>query len=1691
MSEAVLQRLQKFQEKLLDLTKRNRLLNFRAARVSSVRIVDELPAEVFSLLFRDRKALSFSPRLEDVPSPADEPASRNGAENSGTADSDTETETETETAALAGTETSTEAAALADGTPDTLALPRESAACDRIDDATVAAPSPLAVDDEDGTLDEEGPAIFTRQYQPYTAEHVAPRHRDRILQTDLDVSRLDYNLLRIHQQARSALEEQGFNTLFLAVGAVEWFEAEAPRRPLLAPILLLPVELRRRSPRSPFHLHATEEDPLLNPSLAMLLDRELRAELPELPDDIEQLDVQALFQEVSELVHPLPGWRVLNDTWLGLFSFTKFIMYKDLEAFSPLYAENPLVRRLCGEDADVGSPGDNADVGSPGDNADEEAAPTQAEPERSLDESTDPRKIFQVLDADSSQQEAILAIRSGKSLVLEGPPGTGKSQTITNVIAECLSAGQRVLFVSEKMAALEVVFNRLREVGLADFCLELHSRHASKRQVIEELSRTLSIASEAPASDGEQALDQLRGVREQLNGYVDGLTTPLEPLGVSPFEALERAVELEDAREVRAPLQDIETWPRERLDGARELLERLAGAWRSVRERFPDRDAHPWRGSSLEALSYQSSIAIRQALESALQKLERVRETAPGLAELACVRTPETLDGCDELCDLVDLLLESPRPAPKALQDSAWTGPGEEVRLLLRDLEAYQERIASWEGRWSESLLETDLDGLLARGRARPGLGRFLKPGWWRDRKTLCACAQAERVPPHEQLVGDLERAREARELRSSLRERRDRGLQLFGVAWHGESSDLRELNRVTDWIVSYRRFLEGEAIENRLRIACEGVDDAASTRDMRQALGDNLNELRESRADLRDAAALDERLAFDGAAEGRPFEFLATRLGEMNSELDALHDHGRLVAADRACREEHSVLGVFIDQAIDENLEPDELGDAFERAFWYWWLDHALSQRRELTQFSRENHTRAIREFRDLDLRQLFIARERLRGRLLESLPDGTWEASAKSELGILQREVRRKRGHKPLRKLFQLIPNALVRLKPCFLMSPLSVAQYLDPGKSQFDVVIFDEASQIAPEDALGAIARSKQLVVVGDSRQLPPTSFFQVDASQDTEDDDTPDLESILDECIVAGFPRRLLRWHYRSRHESLISFSNELFYDGRLHTFPSVSCRTDRAGVSLRYLEDAVYDRGKTQSNPREADEVARAVFEHFRERPHLSLGVGTFSQAQQVAILDRIEELRRKDESLENFFGENLPEHFFIKNLENIQGDERDVIFLSVGYGPDASGKVHLNFGPLNKSGGERRLNVLVTRARRQLVVFSSLRASDIDPARLSSRGGLLLRQYLEYAERGGSASTRAATPERDASGAIVRAVTKRLEEAGYVVDPLVGNSRSRLDLAVRTAASEGEEGADGGERYLLGIECDGASYREADTARDRDRLRQQVLEGLGWRLYPIWSVEWFRNQRTEAQRLEEMLEKARDGRLEAEVLPLLARFERAGPPVSRRRPTDDQESGAAADGGAVADYELVATEACGEPDEFEADNERIGELVARVVNVEAPIHIDELARRVASAWGISRITRSVVREVEALVARQLEAGEIERGSESEEGAEFLWRAGDRKAPPRRRTEGAPREPELLCLEELTEAAELVLSREFRMGRDDLTARVAKLLGYQRTGKKLRDRIGLGIDRLLAEGRIQEREGSLELASEMA
>jgi very-short-patch-repair endonuclease len=1154
------------------------------------------------------------------------------------------------------------------------------------------------------------------------------------IQTNHSIAALNKVLYHLRYTSHTIQEEQGFNVLFVTFGMLKWKESPSSDFSM-APLILVPVQIDRESADSPYAIQMAEDDIVVNPVLQTKLTGDFGIELPDITNDITKSQLLEFLERVSDLVGAHEDWEVVHQATIGAFNFLTLLLIKDFELNKELFKAHPLIQILSGVDG----------VNLP----EFDKVPDAKE----LDDLVDPDTVYEIMDADSSQQEAIEAAKRGVSFVLQGPPGTGKSQTIANIIAESLMAGKKVLFVSQKMAALEVVQNRLNQKGLGDFCLEVHSHKMDKREVITRLMRSLSNRRlPTPNQNYRLQRQELKQLRDELNSYVRQLHEPRFELGISLHKAHGHLAKYLDTPQLIFTLTSLASLSTTQFNKLHSTVRELA----SYKDIIVKSKQHRWWGYK----GFNSSLQTREELAVEL------RRTAQAIIELH-----------DRMCVVASTL---EMPSPQTVLES----------IELLDILA-----------WFNPIIFTEaLQGAVHRYlKAYASFARYIDFQYWNAALKLRA-ASKQRTLPKASVVVPL----------------------------------LKNVQKIYAKL-DKDKFSEIEA--SRTGNDLEGI------KHLRQAILDGFKHAE----DLFDKSDIPATLQckFDQT----PSE-LANWFIDHSENVSDLVDWTNFNSA----RKEASDLGLgdFVSKAFEEKIEPSLLEEAFLRRFYLLISEQIVQDRPLLQKFRGSLQSEMIQRFRSLDLSLIENTPREIQAKLLANKPQASWIQAGSAETSILRREYNKKRRIMPLRKLFYEISNLLQALKPCLMMSPLTVSQLLDPNLYHFDLVVFDEASQIPPEYAMGAFVRAKQVIVAGDRQQLPPTNFFQTIESEEFENEnevfEEASFESILNSFDSFGFPSKMLNWHYRSKDETLIAYSNYHFYENRLYTFPNSASDGLDTGLKFIYVPDGVYKRGVgARHNLVEARKVAELVHEHLTKTPELSLGIVAFSMSQRRAIEVEIDNLRKNHPEINALFSYDVDEPIFIKNLENVQGDERDVIILSVGYGKDETRKMTMNFGPINREGGARRLNVAVTRARSSLKLVASIEPEDIDLTHSNSVGATLLRNYLEVARDGVKAvyKDERLSSDTEFESPFEQSVYQELARRGIQLKPQVGVSSYRIDFGVVDPEQPG--------RFLLGLECDGAAYHSAFTARDRDRLRQQILEGLGWKIHRIWSRDWIQNREGEIQ----------------------------------------------------------------------------------------------------------------------------------------------------------------------------------------------------------------------------------------------
>ncbi len=1261
-----------------------------------------------------------------------------------------------------------------------------------------------------------------------------------ILPTPFSPEVLDTAMIRLERKSRASFEEAGDHTLFLALGLLRW--VDLTKQPRCAPLLMVPIALQRRTNRSSWKIARESEATVFNPSLIEKLRADYAIDLTcfaeELPGDDYGIDVAQIFGRIRAEIQSMPQWRLEESALLGHFSFTKQVMWRDLERLSTRLDQTPILSALT----------DQRDRGFP------EGAGVPAA--AAIDCAFPPESILCPLDADASQLAAVLAAAGGESFILQGPPGTGKSQTITNLITHCLAMGKTVLFVAAKMAALSVVHKRLQQCQVDAFCLELHSHAANKKMVVDQLGQALDLA---PDMDSEQRFRshcaQLADARARLNGYCTSINQP-HPSGWSARALIARMLDLAKIPRIGL-LQAPPSLTRADLAARLERIGQYATRVSQTHE--PLRHPLRWVNQTTWTPFFQEDF------ENHLEDLRRHFDSFATAAEpigrwLALDLKLVNLNELRQLLEVLLVLAEIRGISQKLVLATDRPTLTHELGVLGKIALQRLKLDRSLMTRYQPALYHLDLRDLLAR--LNKACDAFALVAWWMlrgPRRQLRAVAHAATLPSDRQLIEDLQRAQEVIALDQQLDQasadlqpylHTEQGLALLASEIEQGTLLIGKMDALTTTPhLGPAKFVALLLEKSRIAGKPQPIV-PADVHTASQTLYDWLTGLTAKLCALNrltGAQALDELTLAD----------LLLRLQHAQTGANQLRDWCLYLAARTALEGEPEA--VVIEAAENGQLAVDQLAPAFERAYLFHLTQQVWQADPNLHQFDSANHERILAQFRALDRDLGDLAGRMAQLELRRRVPAGP-----KIELDFLRRELNKKIRHPPIRRLFEKIPSLRQRLKPCMLMSPLSVAQYLTPDAC-FDIVIFDEASQIPTADAVGAIARGRQLIVVGDSKQLPPTRFFEraADPENDRFADQPEELESILDECRSSGMRELRLDWHYRSQHEHLIAFSNSHYYDGRLQTFPSADNLAGRIGVSRQPVPDGAYQRG-ARVNPQEAQAVVAEVIRRLEspQERQRSLGIVTFSAPQQALIEDLLEVMRYERPDLDLYFGSGVAEPIFVKNLENVQGDERDVILFSICYGPDEEGKVWMNFGPLNQDGGERRLNVAVTRARQQLIVFSTLTPDKIDLKRTRATGVKHLRLFLEYAERGPS---RLATV-RDAQGehSIEARLQASLKARGHHLTAQLGCSDYRIDLAIHHPRDP--------RRLLLGIECDGSSYASAKVARDRDRLRQELLVRLGWRLHRVWTADWWTKPEKVLEGIERELAAALGDREERQLI---------------------------------------------------------------------------------------------------------------------------------------------------------------------------------------------------------------------------
>jgi len=1479
------------------------------------------------------------------------------------------------------------------------------------------------------TLSENGDEAGIRltQITEYLSENKGiDRFTDNSLQTRLAPNKLDIRLVKINSEAKTYLEEQGVDILYLALGFLNWYEDPNSDNPRKAPLVLMPVQLNRSTANEGFKLSYTDAD--LGPNLA--LSAKMNSDFNILmPDYAEEFLISDYFSDVEKAISKNERWSVSpNEIALGFFSFGKFQMYKDLD------------EKTWGEES---KPSDHPVLNSLFDRGFNVKNYEDSYPDVAREEIINRSELTHfVYDSDPSQTEATLMAIAGNNLVIQGPPGTGKSQTITNIISEAIAHNKTVLFVAEKMAALEVVKRRLDVCHLGDAVLELHSHKANKKAVLDSIQKAL-LQDMPVLPNRESEIRQLKETRSQLDNYCNAVNSPILNSETTYIKALGHYIRLSESLvDITIPdigFENLKYWDDSKLDNACLKLSEIVVL---LKDMGPVNE-NPFHLTTKTSFSPKEQNIAEKLMVESKQNIEKIHEIIGSVIAQLDIESPKNINETLALFANVKLVISAPDITGIDITSPSWTLKTDQINTLLKA----GVKISTIVQKYKDSILPNVFDTDFFNTR---NVIKNVGNKWWKIfssdyRKAKKHIQSYYKSTPSENPDDWLKLLDNVTDYQVYIKDFDNLkfiGESLFKEQWTGVLSDWDALARVNDWVSDLHENIElGKAnkecfnymgFKTEFESSLESIDTCKITI---KALQSDLNEL-EQVFQLPQSSTFDDSL--DLTVIGKVIE-------SWEHSISSIYQISRF----NFLLKEFSHFDLLkLDITITTwGLEPNLLIDILKYNWFEGLVNYAYDKHEEIKHFDASTHEHAQAEFKRLDAQLMEFSQESLVSKLHARLPSST----ARGQIETLRKEFGKKRRHMPIRKLISQTAEGIQRIKPIFMMSPMSVATYLPQGAIDFDLVVFDEASQIKVADALGSILRGKQTVVVGDTKQMPPSDFFGKALMLDDDEADesiTADLESILSLFVVGGAPESMLKTHYRSKHESLIAFSNDEFYERKLRIFPSSGTNTKAKGLSFHHNPENIYERGSSRTNPLEAQQIAQAVLKHAKESPELTLGVVAFSMAQREAIMLEVESLRRKHKELEDFYhkapdGEGL----FVKNLENVQGDERDVIFISIAYGRTSTGKITQSFGPINHEGGQRRLNVLVTRARMAMEVFCNFTSEDIKVTADSPWGLKALRNFLQFAETGDLITNTETGKEPDSP--FEEEVIKVIKDLGYDVEPQVGCSGYYLDIAVRDPLHTG--------RYILAVECDGASYHSSASARDRDRMRQGVLEGLGWRFHRIWSTDWFRTRKDQSIRLKEAIELAIKEQRDLEDSPSVKKPERVKESFSIARIEQ-----APVKYFSLTKYEQIDINTLKLNSAISIYDTEVGELASalmQIIELESPIHTSLLTHKLCSFYDLSRTGN----KIKNIIDDSIKA--LERSHEITISEDFIYRTGKKIIPRDRSTLNAAfKKFDYVAKEEIENILLHIVGEAIAIISKDLLLETVKQLGYSKVTSQVEQRL---------------------------
>lgn len=1536
--------------------------------------------------------------------------------------------------------------------------------------------------------------------------HIREALQSKRVLAPYEIKKLNTFLRKLYRTTADGLEETGASTLYMVLGLLKWYDTtvltapseifddeklekkkrkktkkEVELKPMYAPLILLPVDIYRKSAGN-YSLRMRDEAPRFNLTLLEMLNQKFSVvinDVDPLPRDEHGLDTKRIFNAVRHATIEQEGWSVIESAFLGNFTFGEFVMWNDMHSHEDELVKNKIVKSLV------------------------EGALTF---DAKIPDSVDEDDVFLPMPADGSQLHAIKMAANDVSFVLHGPPGTGKSQTITALIANALTKGKTVLFVAEKQTALEVVARRLKSLGIGAFCLELHSNKTNAREVLCQLEEPLNIDKHGSEKSYEEKLAEAMNLRKELDAYGNLIHKKLNS-GFCLRELIDLYEEMGDVDCISFDKAYTDTLDPKVIAHHKRILEQLiaygSGVGRNrIADFMPIRITHYSQsmrtGLKAAVNEYQSVLSdyrtIAASVVNALN-LDMPKSKEEWDILIARLQSKAKVELCPEDVDTIDEVETASKMAKAYLEKNAFAKEKMLVALAV----------------WKKEFLSLNMDPYLAElneANSKLFKGKYLKTLQDKLIPFANGPVNMNAVASQMQIVKEYQKA--SQEVKSS-----------FDAITYSFRTQLAEEFTESDI----------EKLKDRMISAVKAADEAVKQNTIPQDLLDSAapaiaellaakDKLDIAYNELTDMLSLNTSSFTDNWIDSQ-IEFC--------DKLLANADYIKEWISYYQARTEGMTEGLApAIKAYEAGADASTLIRAYEKGVYQTLIYSTIDSEPVLNAFNGSTFAEKIAYFKKVDADLVQLAKDVTFYRLAQNLPSVMDGIEVGKEINLLRKAIT---GNQKIyiRSLFDQIPHILHRLCPCILMSPMSVSQYIPLDSEQFDLVVFDEASQIPTHKAIGALARAKNAVIVGDPKQMPPTDFFGTSAEEGTLTADElkkTDLDSVLEDCLALGLPSAYLKWHYRSRHESLIQFSNANFYGNTMLTFPSVNDRESK--VHMHYLVGD-YSKG---TNRIEAREIVKEILIRYKdeERKNESIGVVTFNVNQR----DLIESLLQKEYERDPGFDvwahggvDRDKEDIFIKNLENVQGDERDVILFSITYGPAEDGSVSQNFGPINKPGGDKRLNVAFSRARCEMMIFSSLKAENII-VKNHNPGTQAFHDFLKMAEMGSKPVGEQQEEFVYDDKGIITGICNAITEAGYEVQKHIGHSDFQIDIGVVNPYDPSS--------YLLGIMLDGDTYAMTKDTKDREVSQIGVLGGLGWTLYRIWTMDWWDSKEKQVNLLLSKLDSLKDaakieyekslnqtdeaidvelaegGEEEYEV------YKEMSEQIENEQNEAENESNETAEevdnllGLATEsiDSEAVSVVKELETSEFEANErhadenigvkylteqikayegsladmnatsfleasnvKRLKQLAIDIAELEAPISHEALTRAIFKACNISRGGKQVNEQADKIIA----ASKLK--STRYNGVKFYWNSTQEPNAYYIYRVGEVRNADDMCKQELSNAVGYILQENGPMTKDEIAREMMKLLGYVKVTSKVTDGTALAIKAAKAMGIIEQ------------